>query len=231
MSPTRVVRDYFDREAERFDTIYEDLKPWRHRVIDRVFRGVMRRRLELVRTLGPLPGHWTVLDVGCGSGRFSVELALRGAAAVVGIDVAEHMIALARADARARGVGGRCQFHAADYLEIDHSERFNLVLAIGYFDYVEDPYAHLNAMLQQCKTRVLASFPKRFDLRVPTRILRIRAAGGFVRFYTGSEIARLLDRAGVRSDRATRIDLGRDYFLIIDRTDNELQDSRADTGH
>jgi 2-polyprenyl-3-methyl-5-hydroxy-6-metoxy-1,4-benzoquinol methylase len=162
-----------------------------------------------------LPGEWTVLDVGCGSGRFSVSLALRGAARVCGVDVSERMVSLSRTFAAAHGVADRCEFLATDFLKTSDSERFDVVLTLGYFDYVQDARPHLEKMLRQCRVRLFASFPKRFDFRVPSRFLRIRLAGGFVRFYSRSEVLALLASAKVTPDRFALIDLGRDYFVVV----------------
>lgn len=217
MSETKVVQAYFDREAVRFDAIYEDQKPWIQRLGDRLCRGVVRHRLELVQTLAPLSGDWSALDVGCGTGRFGVALALRGASRVLGIDISHQMVEMGVAAAQASGVSKQCEFLATDYLAYNHDEQFDLVLALGYFDYLRHPRAHLEHMVRQCRIRLFASFPKRFEFRVPTRILRIRLSGGFVRFYSRSEITALVTATGVPPDRFTLIDLGRDYLLIVNR--------------
>ena len=221
MSSLKRVQTYFDREAERFDAIYEDEKPWSQRAIDRLFRGVVRKRLEIVRTLSPQPGEWTALDVGCGTGRFGIALAEQGARHVVGIDISEQMVDMGRQEATARRVADRCEFRATDYLSTDASERFDVVLALGYFDYIADPQPHLSRMVEQARVRVFASFPKRFDFRVPTRILRIRSSGGYVRFYGASDVERLVRGAGVPRGAYTVLDLGRDFFLVVNRIENE----------
>src|SRR3990172_6440241 len=104
------VRAYFDREAKRFDDIYEDEKALRERVVDRLFRRVIVERFRLICNLAPEAGGFTVLDVGCGGGRYSVPLAERGASRVVGVDVSAPMLEIARRKALERGVADRCGF-------------------------------------------------------------------------------------------------------------------------
>jgi 2-polyprenyl-3-methyl-5-hydroxy-6-metoxy-1,4-benzoquinol methylase len=215
VSSTKLVEEYFDKEAGRFDAIYEDRKPWHQRMIDGLFRGVVRHRLELVRAIAPQEGSWSVLDVGCGSGRFAVALARAGATEVLGVDVSGSMVEMARRDALAAGVGERSRFEQADFLAFDPGRRYDSVLALGYFDYLSDPLPHLVQMRDLCLGRVFASFPKRFDFRVPTRIARIRLLGrGFVRFYSRGDVIGLLERSGFTPDRYVVVDLGRDYFVI-----------------
>lgn len=56
----------------------------------------------LLEELGLQPGQ-SILDVGCGTGRHSIELARRGYQ-VTGVDISPGMLAIARADAQAAGV-------------------------------------------------------------------------------------------------------------------------------
>ena len=145
MKSLELVRSYFNREAQRFDAIYEEQKPLVSRVVDRAFRSVVVERFHLICNLAPMPCPWTVLDVGCGSGRYALALAAAGAARVVGVDVAASMIELARRQADAAGSGDRCEFHTSPFLEFSTSERFDVVVATGYMDYLEDPLPHLRA--------------------------------------------------------------------------------------
>src|SRR5436190_14897165 len=102
MEPTERVRSHFERDAQRFDAIYEEKqKSAFARFVDKYVRGVVVERLHLVRALAPAKGAWSVIDVGCGPGRFSVDLAARGASRVLGVDISKEMLDLARRAATA----------------------------------------------------------------------------------------------------------------------------------
>ncbi|HTO00157.1 MAG TPA: class I SAM-dependent methyltransferase [Microthrixaceae bacterium] len=66
----------------------------------------------LVEELGLTEGM-TVLDVGCGPGRHSVELARRGIRAI-GIDISEEFIRIAKERAETEGVAGLVEFTRGD---------------------------------------------------------------------------------------------------------------------
>ncbi len=215
MKSLELVRSYFNREAQRFDAIYEDRKPLVERLVDRAFRSVVVERFRLICNLAPMPCPWSVLDVGCGSGRYALALAAAGASRVVGVDVAASMTELARRQADAVGVADRCEFHTAPFLEFHPTERFDVVVATGYMDYVEDPLPHLRAMVGVCKGRLFISVPKRFEYRVPIRKARFALENGYVRFYGRREFETLASAAGIAPDRLSMIDLGRDWIAVM----------------
>ena len=215
MESTERVRSHFERDAQRFDAIYEEQKKSAFaRFVDRYIRGVVVERLHLVRALAPARGEWSVLDVGCGPGRFSVDLARRGAARVLGVDISKEMLDLAMRAAASQNVSERCEFVVSSFRDLQVKETFDMSLGIGYFDYLENPIEDLQKMAQFTKGHVIASFPKRFEWRVPSRKLRFMLTGGFVRFYSKAEILRLFALIGVPADRLYLIDLGRDYVAV-----------------
>lgn len=219
MNSLEVVRRHFDRDAERFDAIYEERKPLLHRWVDRL-RSVVVERFRLVCVLAPTAGRWSVLDVGCGPGRYGIALSKLGAGRIVGLDVSDAMIELARTESGRSGTGADFEFVASDYLSWEGTESFDVLLAMGYFDYLEDPAAHLRRMRQQCHGRIFASIPKRWEWRVPIRKMRFLLARGFVRFYSRADAERLLAEAGVPRDHAFLIDLGRDWLLVVNAGDD-----------
>lgn len=88
-----------------------------------------------------------VLDVACGHGRHSLELARRGFR-VTGIDLSEPSIELARATAAAEGLGA--EFLVADMREIpfegEFDAAFNLFTAFGYLESEDEDQRALDAI-------------------------------------------------------------------------------------
>ncbi len=208
------VNSYFNREAERFDAIYERDKPLHQRLGDRLFRRVILERYSLVVNAIGAPGS-SVLDVGCGPGRYGIELARRGAQRCVGVDVAAGMIEIARREAEQAGVGNACEWAVSDFLSYQGTGTYDAVVAMGYFDYLEEPLPHLRKMIGHARGRVFASFPKRWTVRTGLRIVRFKLAHGFVRFYSRGDVIELFRRAGHVACLAL-VDLGRDYIAIYD---------------
>ena len=209
-----LVNDYFNREAKRFDSIYEKDKPVHQQIGDNLFRRVIYERYSLVVNAIGAPGA-SMLDVGCGPGRYGLELARRGAKRCVGVDVATEMIAIARTEAERFGVADRCAWVVSDWLSYDNREKFDAVVAMGYYDYLEDPLPHLRKMIAAAKGRVFASFPKRWTVRTGLRILRFTLARGYVRFYSRKDVLDLFRQAG-RIEYLSLVDLGRDLVAIYD---------------
>lgn len=96
----------------------------------------------------------TVMDFGCGTGAHALEMARRGAARVLGVDIQEDFLNTARREARARGLDDRCEFTASP------DEQADLIVALDSFEHFEDPAAILRTMHGMIKPegQVIASF-------------------------------------------------------------------------
>ncbi len=98
----------------------------------------LRRWVEmpsLLRLAGEVRGL-RVLDLACGDGFYSRQLAAAGAAEVVGVDISPAMLALAR---EAPPVPGRrIQYLCADVAELPELGQFDLVLAAYLLHYAPD---------------------------------------------------------------------------------------------
>jgi 2-polyprenyl-3-methyl-5-hydroxy-6-metoxy-1,4-benzoquinol methylase len=213
MSVEKRVAHHFENDAMRFDAIYrESGKNWFSRFVDNRWRGVVQRRLELaVAELSPLQGK-SILDVGCGSGRYCHAFAAGGAARVLGIDFAPAMIDIANRLAAEQGLGDRCEFRVGTFPADLREERFNASTAMGYFDYVENPEEHLRAMRAHTTGVVLMSFPKAVEWRVPVRRVRFAIRRVPLFLYYERQVRELLSRAGIENHRF--IDLKRDYVVV-----------------
>jgi 2-polyprenyl-3-methyl-5-hydroxy-6-metoxy-1,4-benzoquinol methylase len=87
----------------------------------------------------PAPRDQRVLDLGCGVGQLARYLAEAGAAEVIGVDISESMLELARTTwAHPRVTYQRAAIEDAEF----SSDRFELVVSSLAFHYVED-YAGL----------------------------------------------------------------------------------------
>ncbi|PYM04517.1 MAG: hypothetical protein DMD82_14185 [Candidatus Rokuibacteriota bacterium] len=212
MSVEQKVRGHFDADAQRFDAIYEERKGPVTRFIDHVWRGVVRRRLDLaLEKLAPFEGH-TYLDVGCGSGRFCHAYAQRGAARVVGVDFAPAMIDIASRLAGELGVADHCEFRIGAFPDAVPDGPFDCSSAMGFFDYIEDPAPILARMRELTRATLIASFPKSGEWRAPLRRLRFWMIGCPLFLYSEAGVRKLLAGAGI--DRHDWIELDRDYVVV-----------------
>ncbi len=209
----RKAVDYFHRKIKRFDDIYRSDKPLLMSVADRIFRSSVTARFNLAfEIFGDLTGK-RILDVGCGSGRYILEAIRRGASRAVGIDAATGAINLAVEAASDPGSAGKVEFKQTDFLDFDGTEKFDIILAVGYFDYIFDPRTHLEKMMNLLDGVIYASFPKRWTPFSAFRKVRLFLNRCPVRFYTGNTIRNILAECSVSQFELKSV--FRDYVLII----------------
>ncbi len=110
------VKTYFERTADDFDALYENRSNLSYR-FNQVFRKGLFQRIEKTTQTFEGMQDFSVLDVGCGSGRNSALFAEQGARRVVGVDFSAPMLELAREYTLAKHVADRCEFIEADFLE------------------------------------------------------------------------------------------------------------------
>lgn len=193
---------YFHRRAARFAAFY------RSEPVSRVLgRGALFDRLQFALDTAVRTGARRVLDVGCGSGPLLVELAERGIHAV-GIDPAEAMVSLAR-DASAR-YPDLVEVRQQGWEDLEEVDGYDLAVALGVFDYVDDP-APLLGRMGRAAPRVAGSFPAP-GLRLRLRQVRYGARGVHVHGYSEADIHDLGSAAGVPARRV--VPLGRAGYAV-----------------
>ena len=212
----RPVATYFDRAAETFDGFYDGKRGRVMQWVDRHFRSDMAERFRIAfDRLGDLAGK-SVVDIGCGSGPYAVEAARRGAT-VVGVDLAESMIELARQRAHAGGVADRCTFHVGSFPQTSADGPVTHALVMGVMDYIAEPGEFVAAVLAAVTGRAVLSFPSRHWLRTPLRKVRYWLKRCPVYFYRAEQIKQLLRNAGAGSVELIKIPgAGMDYVAIAD---------------
>lgn len=206
------VRDHFHADARRFDAIYVDDKNPFSRWVDSVWRGVVRRRFDLtLEKFEPIEGK-TFLDVGCGSGRYCLAYAQRGASRVVGVDFAQGMIDLANQYARESRVDDVCEFRAGAFPDAVPDGPFDCSSAMGFFDYIEEPTAIVRRMRELTHSTMVMSFPKANEWRAPIRRVRFKLIGCPLYLYSEERVRSLLANVGV--SKYEWVELDRDYIVI-----------------
>lgn len=103
--------------------------------------------------LNLMPGK-TVIDFGCGGGAEAIEYARRGARQVIGLDIREDVLAIARERAEAAGLSDVCTFATQTSVPAD------IVVSIDSFEHFSDPAEILRIMdsLLRPEGQVIFSF-------------------------------------------------------------------------
>ncbi|HEY1220598.1 MAG: methyltransferase domain-containing protein [Bryobacteraceae bacterium] len=96
----------------------------------------------------------SIVDFGCGEGTDAVEMAVRGAGRVIGIDIREEVLQTARQKALRAGVQSTCLFVSST------NELADIVVSVDAFEHFADPAEILRIMntLLRPSGEVLVSF-------------------------------------------------------------------------
>ena len=206
-------RNFWNSEADAFQRIYTHRKSKFSNTLDQIFRKDMYERYQFtIANCEPIPGR-TYLDVGCGNGMYSLELAKRGARKVVGLDIAEVMIGLCKDASVAKNLDDRCTFIQTDLLEWDNAgAKFDVSFGIGLFDYISDPLPVLRRMRELSTDKAIMAFPRLWTWRAPVRKVRLTIKGCDVFFYSAARINKLMKDAGFSRHTLTRV--GKLYCVV-----------------
>jgi SAM-dependent methyltransferase len=202
------VRTRFEERAHQFDDLYED-----ERWLVRTLRpGLFRRRQLALETVRAYAAP-NVLDVGCGSGRIGEFVLTAGAGHYVGVDFSGPMIDLARD--RLRRFADRTQLLVDDFLTAPVTGEFDVILALGLFDYLPDAHRFSRRMFELTAPGgcVVGSFPSWSWLKGPARKVRYEWIGNCPIFnYTRRELELMFGASGF--DRVDVASPGRSGYLV-----------------
>ena len=186
------VRTRFEEHAHQFDDLYED-----ERWLVRTLRpGLFRRRRLAVESVKAYDAP-RVLDVGCGSGRIGEFVLEAGAGHYVGVDFSEPMVEMSRA--RLNRFADRADLIVDDFLTADLHGPFEVILAVGLFDYLPEPHRFTRRMFELCAPGgcVVGSFPAWSLLKGPVRKVRYEWIGDCPIFnYSRRELELMFGASG-----------------------------------
>jgi ubiquinone/menaquinone biosynthesis C-methylase UbiE len=215
MKITDTVRERFEKEAYNFDSIYQQEEGKFLTWFNRYFRAVIFERYDVTfEVSGDVTGK-AILDVGCGSGIYAVKYGMLGARRVVGVDFSAPMLDIARQRAREQKVDNVCEFIQADFLKADIKERFNISIAMGVFDYVDQPVEFLSKMRSVTDELIVIAFPGHQLIREQLRKLRYKIRSNVnVHFFNDEDVAKLAEAAKCSSYEVRPYKTGAGYILI-----------------
>jgi len=202
------VRNRFRDKARAFDDLYEDERP-----LVRLLRPGLFRRRRLAADTVRAYGAPRVLDVGCGSGRIGEFVLDAGASRYVGIDFSEPMIELA--SARLEDFRPRAELVVGDFLDVPIDGPFDVVLALGLFDYLPEPHRFSRRMFELCADGgcLVGSFPTWSLVKGPIRKLRYEWIGNCPIFnYSRRELELMFGASGF--ERVEIASPSRSGFLV-----------------
>jgi SAM-dependent methyltransferase len=204
-SSTGRVREHFRAKAFSFDALYDE-----EHALQRTLRPGLFDRRELALDVVREYDAPSVLDVGGGSARVGELTLENGAARYLDVDLSDTMLGLARA--RLERFGDKVELVQADFLTAPLEGPFDIALALGYFDYIEDAAAHLRRIGELTSGSLVASFPRWTWTKGPVRKLRYEVINNCPIFdYSEDGLKRLLAESGFAR---TEIKDGKSGFLV-----------------
>jgi 2-polyprenyl-3-methyl-5-hydroxy-6-metoxy-1,4-benzoquinol methylase len=162
------VQEHFQSAASSFDSLYQ--REHDESRLQRALRPGLFVRADAAVELVESFDSPRVLDVGCGSGRVGERMLDAGAAEYVGIDFSAPMIDLATK--RLSRFGPKVKLVSGDFLGGELEGPFDVVTALGFFDYLPEPQLFTRRMAELCSGTAIASFPKWTPVKGPLRKVR-----------------------------------------------------------
>ncbi|MBN1294605.1 MAG: methyltransferase domain-containing protein [Candidatus Latescibacteria bacterium] len=185
------VQSYFHRSAADFDRLYNK-NGYLSTIFNTLFRKALYKRTD--ETIKELKNSncKSVLDVGCGTGVNAIQFIYNGCETVTGVDYAEGMIALAKQQTP-QEVTSKINYIAADFMNWECNKKFDAVVALGVFDYLDEPRKFLDKMYGFAQKRVMFSVPGKGNLRQFVRKVRYNLRNCPLYFYSRNELSQLLE--------------------------------------
>ena len=160
MAKKEKVQEMFNGIAPKYDLLNHLLslgidKAWRRKAMRELERGAKDR----------------VLDVACGTGDFSIEALRHGVRQVVGVDISENMLAVAREKARDKGLEEQLEFLYGDSEQLTfpdgNFDAVTVAFGVRNFEHLERGLREMCRVLRPGGRVVILEFstPDRFPMK------------------------------------------------------------------
>ncbi len=187
------------------------------KIYDRRWRSYVANTLSFLYTWADIASQASVLDIACGTGEFErILLAENPNQSVIGIDISEQMLAIARHKCRSYN---NVVFQTASAALLPFGDRtFDVVICANAFHYFDRPEVALSEMkrvlkpngqviiLDWCKDYFVCRF---WDFVLPL------FDSAYQRCYTQAELHRLLIDGGWEIQRDRRVRFGFSWGLMV----------------
>ncbi|MBI4847193.1 MAG: methyltransferase domain-containing protein [Nitrospirae bacterium] len=208
---TKSTSGFFHSYAHDFNAIYGNKNTPLNSLINRIFRKSMRLRYaKTIEGCYPIEGK-RVIDIGCGPGHFSIALARMGAQYVRGMDFAEGMIKIAKANAEDAGVGEACDFIMGDFTKDGIDGDFDYSIVMGVMDYIEEPKKAIEKVMSITKSKAFFSFPVDGGILAWQRKIRYRQRCELY-MYTQEKLHELFS-SSAGCGKFEIVKISRDFFV------------------
>jgi cyclopropane fatty-acyl-phospholipid synthase-like methyltransferase len=212
---TAKTGEFFEDYANQFDEIYtiqtqQGFMGWLNRSLR---ASMLIRYKKTFSLLQPMEGC-TVIDIGCGSGRYLLKCLELGAAKVTGIDLSEEMLSLSRKALDSSGNSpDRVELMCGDFLKCDVWEPYDYAIVMGVMDYIENSIDFLAKLKKTVRGKAALSFPVAESVWALQRKIRYKLRGCPLYFYRRRQLEKLIECLGFKSFFIERI--ARDYFVAV----------------
>lgn len=151
-----------------------------------------REKRAVLKAVTPVEDR-RVLEIACGTGRFTAMLAELGAD-IVGLDISEAMLRQGRERAQAAGVADQLEYMRGDAARLPFPDNhFDTVIAMRFFHLMHEPEQYVEEMRRVSREQIFFDTFNRYS----ARSLYTWALPMGSRLYSAKEVRRLIDGAGL----------------------------------